>query len=340
MAATENSVAGSPQASQSYIRSDSTSGYVASIHGGSEFTSLMNLPTSALGCINPQTATYQVTAADFANHCTIYAASGTFTITLVASGSQPPAAQCINVVNYGNGVLTIARSGQNINGATTNLTITAPSSAQVASRSTVCSDGTNYFADNGSQNASLLVGKNWAAPAAIGNTTPAAGSFTTTTAGTAGTTAGFVDLGAGFLTAAMTAQSTATCTNVTSMTWNIAANKRYVLKCEVPVTFAASATLQFCLGGPGTATSYSLEADGPIGAAGAYAQITTLAQTAYGTKTGASGAAAAGEWVHVAANIQNGATASGTALTLQTAANGTNNITVGANASCQLTQTN
>jgi hypothetical protein len=141
-------------------------------------------------------------------------------------------------------------------------------------------------------------------------------------------------------TSAMGAQSSATCTNVTNMTWNVAASKNYILSCEVPITFAASATVAFCLGGPGTATSFSLEADGPIGAAAAYAQISTLAQTAYGTKTGASGAPGAAEWVHVKATIQNGSTASGTALTLQTAGNGTNNITVGANASCTLVQTN
>jgi hypothetical protein len=152
--------------------------------------------------------------------------------------------------------------------------------------------------------------------------------------------AGFRDTSSGFLTSAMSSQSSATCTNVTNMTWNILDSKNYTLRCEIPVTFAATSTLQFCLGGPGTATSYSLNADGPIGAAGVYGQINTLAQTAWGTKTGASGAAASTEWVHLIANIQNGSTASGTALTLQTAANGTNAITVLANASCTLTQDN
>ncbi len=153
-------------------------------------------------------------------------------------------------------------------------------------------------------------------------------------------TAGIRDLSVGYLTSAMGAQTTATCTNITNMTWNIAASKNYTLRCEIPVTFAATSTLQFCLGGPGTATSYSLSAEGPIGAAGVYGQINTLAQTAWGTKTSASGAAASTEWVHLIANIQNGSTASGTALTLQTAANGTNAITVLADASCTLTQDN
>lgn len=149
-----------------------------------------------------------------------------------------------------------------------------------------------------------------------------------------------VDKTIGFLASAMGAQTTATCTNITNMTWTIAANKNYLLECKIPMTLAATATIQYCLGGPGTATSYSLEADGDLGTAGIWSQISTLAQTAYGTKTAASAAVAANTIQHVSAAIQNGATASGTALTLQTAANGTNAITVGANATCTLTQAN
>ncbi len=165
-------------------------------------------------------------------------------------------------------------------------------------------------------------------------------STETLTIGTAAGSPAVVDKSAGFLAAAMGAQTSATCTNITNMTWNIAANKNYILKCEIPMTLAASATIQYCLGGPGTATSFSLMADGDLGTAGIWSQVSTLAQTAYGTKTNASAAVAANSVQHVWAGIQNGATASGTALTLQTAANGTNAITVGANASCQLTQVN
>lgn len=148
------------------------------------------------------------------------------------------------------------------------------------------------------------------------------------------------DQTAGANPSAMSGQTSATCTNVTGMTWNIAANKNYVLRCKVPRTLAASATIAYCLGGPGTATSYSLEADGALGAAGVWGQISTLGQTAWGTKTSASAAAGNTGVDDVSAFIQNGSTGSGTALTLQTAANGTNNILVGANAACTLTQTN
>jgi len=158
--------------------------------------------------------------------------------------------------------------------------------------------------------------------------------------GTAAGSAGITDKSAGFLAAAMGAQTTATCTTITGMNWNIAASKNYVLECKIPVTLAATATLQFCLNGPGTATSYTLEDDGGLGAASVWAQFSTFIQTAWQTKTGASSAVATDSIVHVWAGIQNGSTASGTQLALQTAANGTNAITVGANATCSLTQTN
>jgi hypothetical protein len=102
--------------------------------------------TIPLSAVNPQTATYQVLAADFSNYKTITVASGTFTITLVASGSQPAVGQYINVVNYGSGVVTVARSGQNINGGTSSLSLPA-GSATAPTSTTVWSDGTNYFAN-------------------------------------------------------------------------------------------------------------------------------------------------------------------------------------------------
>lgn len=95
--------------------------------------------------INPQTSTYQVLAADFTACKNITVASGTFTITLVASGSQPSNGQCVIVTNYGSGVVVIARSGQNINGAAANLTLTA-GSASAPTGALVTSNGTDYFA--------------------------------------------------------------------------------------------------------------------------------------------------------------------------------------------------
>lgn len=94
---------------------------------------------------NPKTSTYQVLAADFAGCATIPVASGTFNITLVASGSQPAAGQCIFIINYGSGVVTVVRSGQDINGGTSSLTVPA-GSATSPSGAFVVSDGTNYEA--------------------------------------------------------------------------------------------------------------------------------------------------------------------------------------------------
>jgi len=92
-----------------------------------------------------QTGTYQVLAADFpADGCGfIPVTSGTFTMTLVASGSQPADGRCLTVLNYGTGVVTLARSGQNINGAAANLTGTAGSAT--APTGWFCkSDATHY----------------------------------------------------------------------------------------------------------------------------------------------------------------------------------------------------
>ena len=100
---------------------------------------------SQLFVTNAQTTTYQVVAADFAGCKTIPVSSGTFTITLVASGSQPASGQCIWVVNYGTGTPTIARSGQTINGAAANITLAA-GSASAPTGAFIVSDGTNYEA--------------------------------------------------------------------------------------------------------------------------------------------------------------------------------------------------
>lgn len=152
---------------------------------------------------------------------------------------------------------------------------------------------------------------------------------------------GLIDLTGGYTTSPMAQQTSASCTNVTNMTWNVAANKRYHMHCTVPITFAASATVQFCIGGPGTPTSHTINAIGSIGAAGVYDDIFLINSATYGTKTNASGAVgASSQNILVDADIQNGATASGTALTLQTAANGTNGITVLADAYCRLEQLN
>src|SRR6185503_1758553 len=109
-------------------------------------TSSAAAPTyHTLSAVNAQTTTYTVTATDFAAYKTISVASGTFTITLPINSSQPTAGQFIQIINYGSGVVTVARNGQNLNGGTTSLTLGA-GSATAPSSAYVISDGTNYFA--------------------------------------------------------------------------------------------------------------------------------------------------------------------------------------------------
>ena len=90
----------------------------------------------------------------------------------------------------------------------------------------------------------------------------------------------------GMTTSAMSAQSTATLTAITNMSWTLVASKNYSLGCEIPVTFAASATIAFGLVGPGTPTSYNIDAYGLIGAAAVYGDFNLVGQTTWvSTKT-------------------------------------------------------
>jgi hypothetical protein len=93
--------------------------------------------------VKSKTTTYQVLASDFVGCDNIVVPSGTFTITLVASSSQPASGQCVQIINYGSGVVTVAPSGQQINGSSSSLTLAA-GSASAATSVTVFSDGTNY----------------------------------------------------------------------------------------------------------------------------------------------------------------------------------------------------
>ncbi len=100
--------------------------------------------TIPLSAMNPQSTTYQVSTLDFSNYKTITVASGTFSITLAPNTSQPANGQYINILNYGSGTVTVARSGQNLNGGAGVLTLPAGSAASPVSV-TVWSDGANYF---------------------------------------------------------------------------------------------------------------------------------------------------------------------------------------------------
>lgn len=92
-----------------------------------------------------KSATYAMIPADFTQFTTFVVPSGTFTLTLVPNTTQPPAGQFVHVINYGAGVVTLARNGQNLNGGTTSLTLPAGSATQPTA-AFVVSDGTHYYA--------------------------------------------------------------------------------------------------------------------------------------------------------------------------------------------------
>ena len=140
--------------------SDTINGSNGSIDLASQWTStILSLPDSGApgnwvaqtSIVQPfnvisKTTTYQVLIADFNSYTTIVVPSGTFTITLVASTDQPQNGLAVTIINYGSGVVTVARSGQNLNGGTTSLTLPA-SSATAPTFTRVYSDGTNYVAE-------------------------------------------------------------------------------------------------------------------------------------------------------------------------------------------------
>lgn len=116
------------------------------INPGSVVCGLGGSCSLPLSGVNPQAATYQVLASDFSSYNTIPVSSGTFGITLVASGTQPPAGQYINIINYGSGILTVAVSGQLLNGGSSSLVL-GPGTATAPVAVKITSDGTNYFAN-------------------------------------------------------------------------------------------------------------------------------------------------------------------------------------------------
>lgn len=95
--------------------------------------------------LNGQTATYQVTLADFNSFKTIVVPSGTFNVTLVAQATQPANGRFIKIINYGTGSVTVVRSGQTINGGTGALTLPAASSPTLPSFAFFTSDSSDYY---------------------------------------------------------------------------------------------------------------------------------------------------------------------------------------------------
>jgi hypothetical protein len=158
---------------------------------------------------------------------------------------------------------------------------------------------------------------------------------------------GFADKSMGVLTSAMAAQSSSSCTPITNMNWTTSNSKNYLLSCSLPITFVSGATVAFCVTtGTGSPTGYTLDAYGALGASAAFADINTQIAcsgscTSWGTKTSTAGspssAGSVTEIVHVVGEIRNSSGSGGT-LQLETAANGTNNITVLADSVCRLTQ--
>jgi hypothetical protein len=133
------------------------------------------------------TANYTALAADFSTCATIPVSSGSITITMVASASQPANGQCLWIVNYGSGTVTLAPSGQSLNGSGGNIAL-GTGSASAPSGAFVVSDGTNYDVQVLGGNSGVvrtlysgqqtgLAGSSGSSSFAMGTATPAAGLY-------------------------------------------------------------------------------------------------------------------------------------------------------------------
>jgi len=142
--------------------------------------------------------------------------------------------------------------------------------------------------------------------------------------------------------------STAATSSASGQSWYfgisfpLLASKYYKLRCEIPVTFAATATIAFGFTGTSNPSSYDLSFSGNTGAAGVPQFVDFLGQTTWvsgSTNSGASGApGAAARRIHLEASIINSANIQ--TITLGTVANGTNSITVSGRTDCEMRQMN
>jgi hypothetical protein len=140
-----------------------------------EITGTVNLGNMAqLFVDNPQTSTYNAVTADLLGCKTITIASGTFTIGLLAT--VPASGQCLQVINYGTGTITVSPNGHNLNGSSSSATI-PPGSASAATGGYFHSDGTNYegvwSGTNSGVTAVSIVSANGVSGTSSGGTTPA-----------------------------------------------------------------------------------------------------------------------------------------------------------------------
>jgi hypothetical protein len=107
-----------------------------------EITGTVNLGNmSQLFVDNPQTSTYNAVTGDMLGCKTITVSSGTFTINLLST--VPLSGQCLQVINYGAGTITVSPNGHNLNGSSSSATI-PPGSASAATGGYFHSDGAAY----------------------------------------------------------------------------------------------------------------------------------------------------------------------------------------------------
>jgi hypothetical protein len=123
--------------------------------------------------------------------------------------------------------------------------------------------------------------------------------------------------------------------------WPVTAANWYDLRCQLPTTFAATATIRFelvSISGSVTISNVNAETMGNTGAAGIFQNVSTIAGTSLaGSETPATGAPGASEQITYDSQFL---TSHAGNIGIEFVANGTNNVTMLLGGECGITQIN
>ena len=126
-----------------------------------------------------------------------------------------------------------------------------------------------------------------------------------------------------------------------TFSWPVTAANWYDLRCQLPTTFATTATIRFelvSISGSVTISNVNAETMGDTGAAGVFQNLSTIAGTSLaGSETPATGAPGASEQITYDAQFL---TSHAGNIGIEFVANGTNNVTMLLGGECGITQIN
>jgi len=247
----------------------------------------------------------------------------------------------LNFLNNGASLFTVNPQGAIYSNAFLDMTEQAPGSCpSVSSLDIFCANSTNHRFSATLNGGSIQD----FAMTATAQTFSAAQTFT---GGVINTTTPVRDQTRFVLASNMTAVATAgvnigsTGASNSTFSWPVTTANWYDLRCQLPVTFAATATIKFQLvsiSGSVTVSNVNAETMGNTGAAGVFQNLATVAGTSLATSvTPVTGAPGASEQITYDAQFL---TSHAGNIGLEFIANGTNNVTMLLGGECGITQIN